>query len=79
MDYINTRQPNKNTTKVNVYKDGMLVHVFNSNLDATKNMTKLYKCNFNSGKISEVCHRKRKHHHGFVFRYDGDDEFNINK
>lgn len=76
-EFINTRQPNKNMTKVNVYKDGVLIHVFNSNVDATKNMTELYRCNFNAGKISEVCHRKRNHYHNFVFRYDNDDEFKI--
>lgn len=77
LNYINTRQPNKNMIKVNVYKNGILIHVFNSNIDATQNMTKLYGCNFNAGKISEVCHRKRSHYHNFVFRYDDDDEYKI--
>ena len=79
LDYINTKQPNKNTVKVNVYKDNILVHTFNSNAEATKNMKEIYGYDFNSGKISEVCHRNRSHHHGFVFRYEYDDEFNIIK
>ena len=78
LNYINTRQPNKSTIKVNVYKDGILIHIFNSNTEATKKMKELYGCNFNHSKISEVCHRNRKHHYGFVFRYDNDDEFNTN-
>ena len=77
LEYINTRQPNKITTKVNVYKDNALVHIFNSNADATRQMKEMYGHNFSSGKISQVCHRHRNHHYGFIFRYDNDDEFKI--
>lgn len=77
LDYINKRQPNKNTIKVNVYQNNMLLHTFNSNSDAAKNMKKLYGYEFSPSKISEVCHRNRNHHHGFVFRYDNDDELLI--
>ena len=75
LDYINKRQQNKNMTKVNVYKDNMLLYTFDSNADTVKNMKKLYGYDFNPSKISEVCHRNRNHHHGFVFRYINDDEF----
>ena len=78
LDYINTRQANKNTVKVNVYKNNILVHTFNSNAETVKNMKELYGYNFNASKISEVCHRNRNHHYGFVFRYEYDDEFNTN-
>lgn len=77
LDDINKRQPNKNMIKVNVYKNNVLVHIFNSNTDAAKSMKELYGHSFNSGKISEVCHRKRQHYYNFVFRYDNDDEFKI--
>lgn len=77
LNYINKRQPNKNMIKVNVYKDNILLHTFNSNADAAKNMKKLYGCDFSPSKISEVCHKNRNHHHGFVFRYNNDDELLI--
>ena len=78
LSYINKRQPNKITTKVNVYKDNILVHTFDSNIEATRKMRELYGLNFNSSKISEVCHRNRNYHYGFIFRYENDDEFNEN-
>lgn len=61
--------------RVNVYKDDEFLYSFYSAEEAARQMKNIYNETFQSSKISYVCRRNRKHHRGFVFRYDCDDEF----
>lgn len=65
----------KYSKQVNVYKNGVfLMSEINARVLAEESLEKLgvKLCRSN---ISAVCARERSHHHGFVFRYDYDDEF----
>lgn len=64
--------------KVNVYKDGKyIMSEINARVlsEISLEVLGIKLCRSN---INAVCKRERKQHHGFVFRYDEDDEFKTN-